>query len=214
MFVGHFAPALVAATHKQAPSLPILFIGAQLVDWVFFGLVQTGAEAVRIIPGFTAMNPMDLHHMPWTHSLVGSIGWGVAFALVLVAFNLASRAGAAIAAAVVVSHWFIDLLVHVPDLTLTGQPPKLGLGLWNHPALAMGLEAGLTLAALWWFAKRTGRGGAPLLVLAVTLALLQAINWFGPPPEVADWEFSLMAWLGYGVATLAAWWAVRKPIRP
>ena len=28
MFIGHFAPAMLVATHKEAPSLPVLFIGA------------------------------------------------------------------------------------------------------------------------------------------------------------------------------------------
>ena len=41
----------------------------------------------------------------------------------------------------------LDLLVHRPDLTLAGDPPKLGLGLWNIPLLEMPLEIALTLGA-------------------------------------------------------------------
>ena len=76
MFIGHFAPALAAATHKDAPSLPVLFIGAQLVDWAFFGLLLTGTEKMRVSPGISVMNPMDLYHMPITHSLLGSAAFG------------------------------------------------------------------------------------------------------------------------------------------
>ncbi len=51
MFIGHFAPALLAATRKDAPSLPVLFVAAQLVDWAFFGLLIAGVEKARITPG-------------------------------------------------------------------------------------------------------------------------------------------------------------------
>jgi hypothetical protein len=80
MFIGHFAPALVAATHPKAPRLPILFIAGQFVDWLFFGFVLIGVEHMRFKPGATAMNPMDLYHMPLTHSLIGSLAWAAGFA--------------------------------------------------------------------------------------------------------------------------------------
>lgn len=83
MFIGHFAPAFVAAIHRDAPSLPVLFIGAQLVDWAFFASLPLGIEAMRVTPGISVMNPMDLYHMPYTHSLVGSIAWAAGFALVI-----------------------------------------------------------------------------------------------------------------------------------
>lgn len=98
------------------------------------------------------MNPMDLYHMPITHSLLGSAGFAAAFAG-LIWLVSKDRTAALIGGAVVLSHWFLDLLVHVPDLTLAGSPPKLGFGLWNHPMIEMPLELGITLGALWWYAK-------------------------------------------------------------
>ena len=87
MFIGHFAPAMIAATHKDAPSLPVLFIGAQLVDWVFFGLVLVGVEQFRLVPGFSQVSSLDLFHMPYTHSLVGSIAFSAAFGLLIAALT-------------------------------------------------------------------------------------------------------------------------------
>ena len=208
MFIGHFAPAIAAASHKDAPSLPILFIGAQLVDWAFFGFAMIGIEHLRIVPGFTAMNPMDLYHMPWTHSLVGALGWAIGFALVLRMAGLGGRAQA-IGAGVVISHWVLDLLVHAPDLTFAGSPPKWGLGLWNHPAIEMPLEVLLVLGTLWWLQRKTGISPMRVGVLALILLALQAINWFGEEPVAVTTGFLLMAWLGYALATFAAWWAVR-----
>src|SRR3546814_1809627 len=80
MFVGHFAPALVAATRPHAAGLGTLFVAAQIVDIGFAALLIPGIEAMRIAPGITAMNPMDLYHMPYTHSLLGAALWAALFA--------------------------------------------------------------------------------------------------------------------------------------
>ena len=205
MFIGHFAPALVAATHPRAPKLATLFVAAQLVDWGFFALLLTGAEKMRVVPGITTMNPMDLYHMPWTHSLAGSAMWALGFAA-LVWVLRRDRVAAGIAGAVVLSHWLLDLLVHRPDLTLAGSPPKLGLGLWNYPAIEMPLELALTFGALWFFLSRTRGPALPAIVLGAVLLALQAVNWFGPMPTEVTAATSLLAFFAYGLATLAAWW--------
>jgi hypothetical protein len=185
-------------------------VGAQLVDWAFFALLLTGVEAMRVSPGISVMNPMDLYHMPYTHSLVGSVTWGAAFGL-LVSLWTRRRTAALLAFLVVVSHWLLDLIVHVPDLTIAGNAPKFGLGLWNHPVIEMPLEIGITLGALWWLKAKTGARLLPVAVLAAVLLLLQAINWFGPPPTEVSAGTSVMAFVAYGLATLAAWWAARRP---
>lgn len=208
MFIGHFAPAMVAATHKDAPSLPVLFIGGQLVDWAFFGLLLTGAEKMRFSPGISSMNPMDLYHMPYTHSLIGSAVFGAVFAA-LIWLVTRNRTGALISFAVVVSHWLLDLLVHVPDLTIAGSPPKLGFGLWNYPEVEMPLEIALTMGALWLYARATHGLRPSIVVLGGILLLLQWINWFGPVATEVDANTTWLAWFAYGLATLAAWWAAR-----
>ena len=84
MFIGHFAPALLAAAvTPQRPRLGMYFIAAQLVDWAFFALLLLGVENMRVVPGITAMNPMDLYHMPYTHSLVGSACFAIGFAAIV-----------------------------------------------------------------------------------------------------------------------------------
>lgn len=208
MFIGHFAPALIAAAHPKAPRLGTLFVAGQLVDWGFFGLVLAGVEKMRITPGISVMNPMDLYHMPYTHSLLGSLIWAAAFALTLRLW-LKDWTAALIGGAVVVSHWFFDWLVHVPDLTWAGQPPKLGLGLWNHPAIEMPLEIGLILLGLWLYARRTSGPAMPLAVLAVLLLGLQAFNWLSPPPTEMNASMPIMALAAYALATAVAWWAAR-----
>jgi len=216
MFIGHYAPAFVAATSRRAPKLGTLFVAAQLIDISFFSLLLLNVEHMRLVPGATKMNPMDLYDMPWDHSLLGAAGWALGFALLL---RLVSRswAASAIGAAVVLSHWFIDLLVHRPDLTLAGAPPALGLGLWNHPAIEIPLELLFAFGGLWWFVRRTtptGKAGrwSPA-ALALGLAALQAINWLTPQPatviEPAPASTGALGLFAYAVATLLAWWVAR-----
>lgn len=213
MFIGHYAPALVAAAHPKAPGLGILFVAAQLVDFGFFGLAIIGAENFRITPEITAMNPLDLYHMPYTHSLLGSGIWALMFGLLIWLFTRSKSGaltGALIAGAVVFSHWLLDLLVHAPDLTVAGSPPKFGLGLWNYPAIAMPLELSIIVGALAFYLFRTRpvstNSRYAIALMAVLLAVFQAINWFGPEPEAADLMMKLMALLSFTLAAGAAWW--------
>jgi hypothetical protein len=206
MYIGHFAPALAAgAVSPEAPRLGTLFVAAQLVDLAFFAFVIVGVEDMRVVPGITAMNPMDLHDMPYTHSLLGTAVWAAGFGA-LIWMLCRSFAAGVLAATVVASHWFVDLLVHRPDLTLAGHPPMLGLGLWDWPGVAIPLELGLTGLAFWFYLARTrGPMGPPLVLLAVML-LFQAINWFGPQPDAYSVALPLTALLSYAVLIALAWW--------
>ena len=206
MFIGHFAPALVAAAlSTERPKLGTLFLAAQLVDWGFFTLALFGIEAMRVDPGASVMVPFDLYHMPFTHSLLGTAIWAGAF-LGVVAVRQRDVRLAVLAGLVVLSHWLLDFLVHVPDLTLDGTPPKLGLGLWNMPWIAMPLELGLTGGALAFYLRRTRGPAGPPLVLAGVMLLFQLVNWFAPHPASAGPFLYIQALVAFGVLTaLAAW---------
>ena len=205
MFIGHWAPALAAGAVRKKPGLATLFIAAQLVDWLFFGFLLLGWEHMRISPGISVMNPMDLYDMPASHSLKGALGWAlVMFGLVWLVTK--DRTAGVFAAAIVVSHWLLDLLVHVPDLTITGYPPKLGLGLWNYPWIEMPLELGITFGALWYYAKKRRPAEGRVYALGLILLVLQAVNWFGPVASEVTAGTSLLAFFAYGLATWAAWW--------
>ena len=183
MFIGHFAPAFVAgAIMPERPRLGLMFVAAQLVDWAFFAFVLLGVEDLRIVPGITAMNPLDLYHMPYTHSLLGSAAFAGGFAL-LVWLGTRDRLASALAGLVVLSHWLLDLVVHRPDLTFDGNEPKYGFGLWNYPAIEMPLELLLTFGALAFFVMRTRGHKLPPMILGSLLLAFQAVNWFGPEPE-------------------------------
>lgn len=206
MFIGHFAPAFVAAAAcRERPRLATMFLAAQIADWGFFGLALVGAERMRIDPEASAMVPFDLYHMPYTHSLLGlAIIAGIL--LGVVAMLRRDLQLGALAGLVALSHWFIDWLVHVPDLTLDGAPPKFGLGLWDVPWVAIPLELALTLGAFAFFLRRTRGPAGPPLVLLGTMLLFQAVNWFAPHPDSAGPFLYFQALFAFAALTAIAAW--------
>ncbi len=206
MFIGHFAPAFAAAAiSPRAPKLATLFVAGQLVDWAFFTFAFFGIERMRVEPGATVMVPLDLYHMPYTHSLLGTAAWAIVFTG-LVLWARKDAVTASLAGLVVLSHWLLDWLTHRPDLSLMGGDDMHGLGLWNVPLIAIPLELGITIGAFYWYVKATrGPIGPPIILLTVLLAF-QAINWFGPSPQTAGPLLYTQALLAFLLATLFAAW--------
>ncbi|MGI8943211.1 MAG: hypothetical protein ACR2FJ_03060 [Qipengyuania sp.] len=209
MFIGHWAPALVAgAVSAESPRLGTLFIGAQLVDWAFMLFLMIGVEDMRIAPGITAMNSLDLYHMPFTHSLLGTAVFAGIFALI-VGWSLRNAVAAIWAGLVVLSHWLLDFLVHRPDLTLAGGEDKIGFGLWDQPAIAIPLELALIVGAFAWYVRATkGPIGPPFVLLGVML-LFQAVNWLAPQPAQYSIALPIVSIFAYAVITAIAFWVGR-----
>lgn len=217
MFMGHYGVSHAAkAVNKQIP-LWLLFIAVQLVDVAWAILVPLGIEKLRIVPGITATNPLDLYYMPYTHSLVGAALW---ILLAYGAYRLWAGRGdarlngaALIVALAVFSHWPLDLIVHRPDLPLYDDRYKLGLGLWNYPAPALLLEIALLAGGMWLYLRATrGQGfaaryGMPLL--GVAMLATQASVFFGPPPPNAP-ALAATALIGYFGFAAAAYWLEKK----
>lgn len=206
MFIGHFAPAFVAAAaYSRGPKLGVYFVAAQLVDWAFFTLAMVGVEKMRIDPDASAMVPFDLYFMPYTHSLAGTGAFALVFGIGIAIWYRDLLAGL-LTALVVASHWVLDWLTHVPDLTLAGSPPLLGLGLWNRPEIAMPLEIGITLAAFIFYTRRSRGPAAQPLLLITLLLVLQAINWFAPHPAEAGFFLYAQALFAFLLVTASAVW--------
>jgi hypothetical protein len=211
VFVGHYSAAFLARGLVGRAPLWALLLAAQLVDVLWALLVLAGVERVRLDPALPS-NPLDLEYMPWTHSLLGTALWaGLAFAAAR--RWLGSARVAAAVAAVVASHWFLDLAVHRPDLTLYGQPPKLGFALWNHPLAAFATEIALLAGSVWFCVRepRSGLAGRPRgpVALAALLALVQTSLLVAPlPPSVPSLVISSLAFF---LAVAWAGWRVERP---
>jgi hypothetical protein len=204
MFAGHFAASVAAKT--IAPRLPFwACVGAaQLLDFVWAGMILAGVEQLRMDPSLPG-SPLVLADMPWSHSLAMALLWSLlAGALAVRAWG---RAGWWIGV-VVFSHWLADLLVHRPDLPLwPGGTARLGLGLWNLPEIAMLVEIGLlaVTVAIWVESRVRGRLRAgPAIGWLVGLLVLALVGELpGEPPSPSG--MALLALFGFSTAMAIAW---------
>lgn len=186
MFIGHFGLSFAAKKVAPQVSLGTLFIATQFVDILWPFLLVLNIEKVAIVPGYTKMNAFEFLHYPYTHSLFMGIVWGVLSGIVYYLVKGDKRGGLVVGLAVL-SHWFLDVLVHVADLPLSpfGEL-KVGLGLWNHVAIELIVEsiiffAGLIIYATYTRAKNKV-GKWALWTLVILLLLVTLSNTFGPPP--------------------------------
>jgi hypothetical protein len=217
MFVGHYGVSF--AGKKPAPrlSLGALFLAVQLLDILFAIFVLLRIEKLRIVPGFTKFNPYDLYWMPYSHSLLGALIWSAMTTLVGLAalrrirWSRDRRVAAGVLGAAVFSHWLLDLPMHTPDmpLGLDAASPKVGLGLWNHPALALAAELLVLGAGVAIYLRATqprpGRGSGPVWVFAGVLAALTLATPFYPVPA-SDRVFAAQALVLYlALAAVAQW---------
>ncbi len=205
MFVGHYGPSFALRRSGGVP-LWVLFLAVQFVDVLWSFLVMAGVEKVRIVEGFTAASPLDLYYMPYTHSLTASIAWAVILGL-LGGFIWTRRGGVAIGVCVL-SHWVLDLPVHVRDLPLYGDELKVGFGLWNDLPLSFALEAGVLLAGIAIYA-RYARGKLAIWVFGIVMLAVQYSNLYLPLPESPN-QFAMMALTSYVVLAAAAWFVENK----
>jgi hypothetical protein len=214
MFLGHYGVAMALKRAEPKLSLGTLFLAVQLADLLWGIFVLLGWEHARIIPGYTAVSPLEFLDYPISHSLVAAVAWGIVAAAAYYSWPTRDTTrhwqAAAIVGVAVFSHYPLDVLVHVPDLPIYGDDStKLGLGLWNNLTATMiaeflvfGIGLGLYVALKSHrHPVRVGR----LAVIVVVLVGTYLASLYGPLPSsmttvaVCDIVFIL------GAAALAGW---------
>lgn len=186
MFIGHFGLSFAAKKVAPKVSLATLFIATQFVDILWPFMLVFNIEKVAVTPGYTKTNAFEFLHFPYTHSLLMGIVWGAVLGIIYWLFKKDMR-GAIVIGICVLSHWLLDLIVHVADLPLTPFSDfKVGFGLWNHVAITLVIETALFLAGTYIYAtftkakNRIGNWG--LWTLMILLLLINLSNTFGPTP--------------------------------
>jgi len=155
MFIGHFGVGLAAKKIDNRPSLGTLFFASQFIDllWPFFLLL--GIEKVNIDPDVSAFTPLDFVYYPFSHSLLGVLFWALLFGTIyfLIKKNLKS---AVILGILVLSHWILDLVTHIPDLPIVPWSDfKVGFGLWNSVPLTIIVEGLIFIFGSYLYIKTT-----------------------------------------------------------
>ncbi len=205
MFIGHFGVGFGAQAIAPKVSLGSLFLAAQFLDLLWPTLLLLGVERVRIVPGATAVTPLLFEHYPVSHSLVAAFGWA---ALVGCGYLLLrrQRVGACVLAALVISHWGLDAIVHQPDLPLfPGSTTEIGWNAWSSLPMTLAIEIPLFALGVWLYARATtaidriGRWGYWSLICF--LLVIYSANLFGEPPPNAE----AIAWVGQSQWLLVLW---------
>ena len=214
MFVGHYGPALAAKAVKKTIPLWLLFLAVQLLDVFWSILVLLGIEKVRVVPGITVANPLDLYYMPYTHSLLAAILWSVGAALV---YHSVRRSdgwlGAGLVGGAVFSHWVLDLLVHRPDLALYDDTFKVGLGFWNYPVISSALEMASLFGGIYLYYRAsrpvTPGGRYAMVLFGFAMLIVHALAFYGPTPAEAS-GVAIEALTSYLALAGVAYWLEKK----
>lgn len=211
MFIGHFGVGFGAKKAAPGLSLGLLFIAVQFVDLLWPTLLLLDVEHVKISPGITKATPLDFTDYPITHSLLMGIVWALVIGIIYWLFKRNNKY-ALILGLCVISHWFLDLIVHRPDLPLyPGNAPRFGFGLWNYPYLSAIVEVTIFIIGVVIYIRKTtpknAIGKYGLMALIAFLAIIYAASFFGPPPPNVEaivwagqlqWLFVLLAfWIDH-----------------
>jgi hypothetical protein len=208
MFIGHFAVGFGAKKFAPRASLAVLLAAPLFCDMLWPVFLPMGWERVRIDPGNTKFTPLDLAYCPWSHSLLMTLVWGTAFALLYYRI-VRYKAGTVAVWVGVLSHWVLDWITHRPDMPLYPGGLRLGLGLWNSIPGTMVLEILMFAAGLWLYAGATrarDRVGRYAFAGYVGLLLLLYVGdrFSSPPTSTGE-----IAWSGLIAEMILlpwAWW--------
>ena len=217
MFIGHFAVGYAAKRWAPNLSLAVLFASAIFADLLWPVLVALGLEHVRIAPGITASTPLEFISYPYSHSLLtlallgALLGWLSSTVTKPVApiAPIAPIAPGIIVLALVVSHWVLDVVTHIPDMPLYPGGPRFGLGLWNSVPGTLVVETVMFGVGVWIYAAATnardaiGKWAFAGLTAFLVIGFVVNANGTPPPSVTALWIMALalgaltiwLAWL-------------------
>ncbi|MCB2204545.1 hypothetical protein KQI65_07340 [bacterium] len=205
MFLGHFGAGFSGAAVSRRVSPGTLLMAAQFVDLLWPLLLLFGIERVAVVPGTSAVTPLEFSYYPWSHSGLMVLVWGLLFGGIYYLLRKDLRTSLLLGA-LVFSHWLLDVLVHVPDLPLfPWDGPHIGLGLWNSWPLTILLELGIFGVGVAIYSRlstpKSRQGSIALWSLVIFLLIIFAANSLGPPPE----DVSAIGFVGLSQWLLVAW---------
>lgn len=199
MLAGHLAVGLAATRVEPRVPLPAAVGAAFALDLLWPLLLLAGVESVRVHPHDTAFTSLAFEAYPWSHSLLTVAAWSLA-AGALAAARLGTRPGLVLGG-LVMSHWWLDAVMHRPDLPLWPGGPLVGAGLWNSVAGTIAVEGALLVAGVAIYLRSTsardatGRWAFAGLVALIGLLWITQ-PWSPPPPSAAAVAWgSLAMWL-------------------
>lgn len=214
MLAGHYAVGLGLKTFDRSIPLWFLFIVVELVDIFFMLFVLLDIEHMRITLGFTKTYPLDMYHFPVTHSLVMVPIWCLVGLFLYQLFSSSfTKKAIALVSIAIASHWFLDLIVHPPELPIFWDSIKVGFSLWNQPIISILLEISLVGGGLFLYLKsilkRENVNRTLIWVIGLILILLTIFMPYYPPPKSVS-EAAIVGLILFFIIPIVAYFA-EKP---
>lgn len=186
MFIGHLAIGFAAKRCAPQSNLGWLLVASEMMDLLFFCFFLLGWERMRIDPGNTAFTPLAFDYYPYSHGLVTTVLWAAAISFLYWAITR-YLAGSLTTFVVIASHWFMDAVVHRPDLPLyPGGASLFGFGLWNSVPGTFLVEGVMFLVGTSLYLSmgraRDRIGRYAVMCLITLILILYAGAALGPPP--------------------------------
>jgi hypothetical protein len=196
---------------KAAPavSLGTLLVACQFADLLWPTLLIAGLERVELQPGATVVTPLNFVSYPYSHSLLMLCVWGLLFGGGYMILRRSRIAAAVTIALLVISHWFLDVATHRPDMPLTPlssmSETKVGLELWASRPATMAVEIVMFAIGVALYVRTTTArdriGSIGLWALISFLSVIYVANMFGPLPPSAN----AVAWTTQSMWVVMAW---------
>jgi hypothetical protein len=205
MFLGHFGLGFGAKRAAPSVSLGTLFIACQFADLLWPTLVLLGYERLEVNSGPALLN-LTFVSYPYSHSLLALCAWGAAFGAAYIVIRRGRSVPAVTIGLLVVSHWVLDYVTHVPDLPLTLHgTQRVGLGLWNSVPGTLAAEGAVFATGLAVYLRDTTArdrvGSIGLWSLVIFLVVVYLASTFGPPPPTA----AAVAWSAQAMWLIVIW---------
>jgi hypothetical protein len=130
---GHLGIGFAAKSAAPKAPLWVLLVATETLDLLSFLFMAVGIESMGVTTadlnrGIQILTPASI---AWSHGLLMSVVWSVLAGAIAYLFYRDRRTGIVVGL-LVLSHWVLDLIVHLPDLPLLFDgSPLLGLGLWG-----------------------------------------------------------------------------------
>jgi len=223
MFAGHIGAALAIGRAEREVNVGVFIIAALFLDYLLWLFVLLGWESV-VIPGDFADTHQPEFGFPYSHGLLASTVWAALAGLVTVVSypRLRTKWRATILVVLaVLSHWFLDALVHRPELPLADSgSPAVGLGMWNNMSFALAIEAAIVMLGLALFVSGSALGrrrSTALMVLSLVVMVFTGVGMTiapAPPSQTAMAASSLATlvvvcalafWLGRPSGLMPSW---------
>jgi hypothetical protein len=210
MGVGHAAVGILAAKLTPRLNVGFLVFASLFADFLLGIFALLGLETAHV-PADYATGHYLTFTFPYSHGLLALCAWSLLFAgLVAVLQREGQRLVFGVVAAVVLSHFALDALVHVVGLPLAGpSSPKVGFGLWRQMPLELALETLLSATSVLVFWRAASDSPRSRYGIALFMLVFCALTWTplltATPPDpsqlIPGWIASplLLAAIAYAI---------------